>query len=298
MLPLFSPAMSVVVYIFGNTCWAANASDSNSPPLTRSRTFSSNCSRDLSRCRLIKRSSAVRIGNPALISVRNCWLKIKNVDCRNLPRCPNCPPPRLRMVRGLTQYTRYPCCVNRSWISASEYPCSTCCRRWPCSSATLTRNCAIRCRLIKMFPVLNCRCRVSQPKSNTLFPKRLPQPVYPCGTQVTRRRDAAYRVSSCRRLSRGDPRLFRKLRSQFSFHRLHPRWRRELKPAVAQLQILFPSRKAELRRRPVRLHQYDADNLVSGCNLQLHLAHLPCRDFRNSSQQSVTRAQRGLVHSF
>src|SRR6202158_1744568 len=150
MLPLFSPANSVVVYIFGNTCWAANASESNSPPLTRSRTFSSCFNRDLSRCRLIKRSSEVRIGSPALISVRNCWLKIKNVDGRRLLPCP---PPRLRMVRGLTQYTRYPCCVNRLWTSASEYPCSTCCRRWPCSSATLTRNCAMRYRLL-LLPML------------------------------------------------------------------------------------------------------------------------------------------------
>src|ERR1019366_835857 len=175
MLPLFSPANSVVVYIFGNTCWAAKASESNSPPFTRSRTFSSGRNSDLSRCRLIKRSSAVRIGTPALISVRNCWLKIKNVDCRSLPRWP---PPRLRMVRGLTQYTRYPCCVNRSWTSASEYPFSTCCRRWPCSSATLTRNCAIRYLLF----LLSVKC-------NILFPKLLPQLVFPVGTQVTSCRD-------------------------------------------------------------------------------------------------------------
>src|SRR5216684_8326547 len=182
MLPLFSPAISVVVYIFGNTCWPANASDSNSPPFTRSRTFSSSRSRDLSRCRLIKRSSAVRIGSPAFISVRNCWLKIRNVDCRSLPRCP----PVLRMVRGLTQYTRYPCCVNRSWTSASEYPCSTCCRRWPCSSATLTRNCGIRYRLILWVGFSASAVRPPQTKSNILFPKRLPQPAHSCGTQVTR----------------------------------------------------------------------------------------------------------------
>ncbi len=184
MLPLFSPAISVVVYIFGKTCWAAKASDSNSPPFTRSRTFSSSCSRNLSRCRLIKRSSDVRIGSPALISVRNCWLKIRNADCFSLPlRRPNWPPPVLSMVRGLTQYTRYPCWVNRSWTSASEWPCSTCCRRWPCSSATLTRNCAIRYRLLPSFwfcPVLNVLV-----KCNILFPKPLPQPVHSCGTQVT-----------------------------------------------------------------------------------------------------------------
>jgi len=72
MLPLFSPASSVVVYIFGNTCCAAKASDSNSPPLTRSRTFSSCFSSDLSRCRLIRRSSEVRMGRPALMRVKNC----------------------------------------------------------------------------------------------------------------------------------------------------------------------------------------------------------------------------------
>ena len=32
-------------------------------------------------CRLIKRSSAFRIGNPALIKVRNCWLKMTNGPC-------------------------------------------------------------------------------------------------------------------------------------------------------------------------------------------------------------------------
>ena len=75
MLPLFSPAISVVVYIFGNTPWAAKASDSNSPPLTRSRTFSRICFSCVSLCRLISRSSEFRIGNPARIRVRNCWLK-------------------------------------------------------------------------------------------------------------------------------------------------------------------------------------------------------------------------------
>src|SRR6266849_2037550 len=250
MFPLFSPAISVVVYIFGNTCWPANASDSNSPPFTRSRTFSSSRRRDLSRCRLINRSSAVRIGSPAFISVRNCWLKIRNVDCRSLPRCP---PPALRMVRGLTQYTRYPCCVNRSWTSASEYPCSTCCRRWPCSSATLTRNCGIRYRLILGVGFSASAVRPPQTKSNILFPKRLPQPAHSCGTQVTR---ASHTPTRERRASRPstnklDPTF--ELRSQSSFHRLHPRRRGELKPAVVQLQILLPARKAELRRRPVRL---------------------------------------------
>ena len=89
MLPLFSPAISVVVYILGNMPCAAKASESSSPPLTRSRTFSSSCRRVLSRWRLISRSRAVRIGRPALMSVRNCWLKIRKFDCLSLPRLPN-----------------------------------------------------------------------------------------------------------------------------------------------------------------------------------------------------------------
>src|ERR1039457_2896475 len=86
------------------------------------------------------------------------------------------------MVRGLTQYTRYPCWVNRSWTSASEWPCSTCCRRWPCSSATLTRNCAIRYRL-PSFPFgellgVSVKC-------NILFPKPLLNRSSNVVTQVT-----------------------------------------------------------------------------------------------------------------
>src|ERR1039457_2608537 len=86
------------------------------------------------------------------------------------------------MVRGLTQYTRYPCWVKRSCTSASEYPCSTCCRRWPCSSATLTRNCAIRYRL-PSFPFgellgVSVKC-------NILFPKPLSNLSSSVVTQVT-----------------------------------------------------------------------------------------------------------------
>ena len=54
MLPLFSPAISVVVYIFGNMLCAANASESNSPPLTRSRTLSSTAFSEASFCRFNK----------------------------------------------------------------------------------------------------------------------------------------------------------------------------------------------------------------------------------------------------
>ena len=58
---------------------AAKESDSNSPPFTRSRTFSRICFSCWSFCRLISSSSEFRMGSPARISVRNCWLKTRNV---------------------------------------------------------------------------------------------------------------------------------------------------------------------------------------------------------------------------
>ena len=172
MLPLFSPAISVVVYIFGNTCWAANASDSNSPPLTRSRTFSSSCSRDLSRCRLIRRSSAVRIGSPALISVRNCWLKIRNVDCCSLPRLSPAPAedgpgldpvhqvsllhePVVDLGFGIAVLHLLP----QMALFVGDFD-QELCHSLSSDSACL---------------VLSACCLASQAKCNILFPKRLPQ---------------------------------------------------------------------------------------------------------------------------
>ena len=67
----------------------------------------------------MSRSSEVRIGNPAFIRVRNCWLKIRKVVGLSLLRRKGIPPVVSRL-RGLTQYTRYPCWVKRSWTSASE----------------------------------------------------------------------------------------------------------------------------------------------------------------------------------
>src|SRR5207237_1231470 len=66
MLPLFSPARSVVVYILGKAPCAAKASESIWPLLTRSRTLSSKVRRYASFCRLISNSSDVRIRVPVL----------------------------------------------------------------------------------------------------------------------------------------------------------------------------------------------------------------------------------------
>src|SRR5271165_6819071 len=66
--------------------WVAKASESSSPPLTRSRTFSRICFSCPSFCRLINRSREFKIGRPALISVRNCWLNTRNGPCLSLRR--------------------------------------------------------------------------------------------------------------------------------------------------------------------------------------------------------------------
>src|ERR1700674_5635424 len=86
-------------------------------------------------------SRELKIGSPALIRVRNCELKMRNWLCLTLPL--RLKPPPENMPRGLTQYTRKPCCTKRSRTSASEYPLSTCCNRCPRSSAILTTNSAM-----------------------------------------------------------------------------------------------------------------------------------------------------------
>jgi hypothetical protein len=102
MLPLFSPASSVVVYIFGKTCWAAKASESNSPPLTRSRTFSSKLQQkfvalplDQQIERRQDRQTRLDQGQELLVENQKRGLL---AAC---PGCPNFPPPALSMVSGL-----------------------------------------------------------------------------------------------------------------------------------------------------------------------------------------------------
>ena len=72
--------------------------------------------------RSASRSNPFRIGNPARISVTNCWLKIRNFS-RLTFFFPPKPPPALRVF---TVYTRKPCEVYRSRNSFSEPAVATC----------------------------------------------------------------------------------------------------------------------------------------------------------------------------
>src|SRR5664280_1055727 len=70
----------------GKNLCASNASESNSPPRTRSRTFCNTERKKRLRCRLISNSNDWMMGRPAWIRVTNCWLKMTNWSCLILRR--------------------------------------------------------------------------------------------------------------------------------------------------------------------------------------------------------------------
>ena len=68
------------MYISGNPPCASNADEIGSPVLTRAATFCSCPAKFAFLCDFANISSDPKIGNPARISVRNCWLKIRKVS--------------------------------------------------------------------------------------------------------------------------------------------------------------------------------------------------------------------------
>ena len=69
----------------------SSASESAAPSRTRSRTASNSGRNRGDAARSASRSSAFRIGRPALISVLNCWLKIRKSESLSV-RFPRWPP--------------------------------------------------------------------------------------------------------------------------------------------------------------------------------------------------------------
>ena len=66
------------MYITGKPLCASKADESDSPVFTRVATSSICAAKCAFFWFLASICSEPRIGNPALISVRNCWLKIRN----------------------------------------------------------------------------------------------------------------------------------------------------------------------------------------------------------------------------
>ncbi len=79
------------MYIIGNPPCASNAAEMGSPVRTRAATFCRFPAKIAFFWLLASISSDPRIGSPALMSVRNCWLKIRKVSSfvlRALPVSP------------------------------------------------------------------------------------------------------------------------------------------------------------------------------------------------------------------
>src|SRR5271157_2142311 len=169
---------------------------------------------------------------------------------------------------GLTEYTRNPCCANRSRISTSEVPCSSCSSMWPRSSAILIVYSAI----VKKFlggsegslALSNQQLALTSGPMLRVWPP--PHGLLTLG------------FAKCQGLTAKC--LFHELRSR---HHLHASWRREAKLLVWYFDVFPLLKEAEFGHRAVEFFDDHARDQPIRRHFQQGLRHSLTHSFGNAS---------------